>query len=152
MPRKPANISSVRKYTTAPKASDKTVKPSISAPAATVTAAPAEELKTPAVSCNTVKVEPTVSVQALIQSLRDPSADVARDAAVELGGAKDASAVAPLIEVITNDDGYYHDVVRAAAAEALGRLGDVRAVEPLLTLSRDTMAEAIAEAVRAWRC
>lgn len=149
MPRKPTKTSSVRKYTTVTKAPAKAVKPSVATPAATTPAAPATELKSPVVSCNTVKVEPTVSVQTLIQSLRDHSADVARDAAVELGGAKDASAVAPLIEVIENNDGFYHDVVRAAAAESLGRLGDVRAVEPLLTLSRDTMAEASAEAVRA---
>ena len=54
------------------------------APKENVSAA-VEQLKTPAVSCNTVKMEPVVSVQSLIQALRDPSADVARDAAVELG-------------------------------------------------------------------
>src|SRR6202034_1371759 len=102
-------------------------------------AAAVEQLKSPVVSRNTEEMEPTVSVHSLIQALRDPNADVARDAAVELGTTKDRSAVEPLIEVISNTDDYYHNVVRAAAAESLGRLGDVRAVEPLLVLSRDTM-------------
>jgi len=155
MPRKPTKTSSVRKYTTlAPKALVKSAKiaPTVTAVAvAEKENAPVavEQLKTPAVSCDTAQMEPVVSVQSLIQALRDPSADVARDAAIELGRTKDRSAVDALIDVITNSDDFYHNVVRAAAAEALGQLGDVTAVEPLLTLSRDTMAEASAEAVRA---
>ncbi len=94
-------------------------------------------------------VKPTVSVPTLISGLRDPSADVARDAAVALGRTGDSAAVEPLIAVIVNADDYYHSVVRAAAAESLGILGDPRAVEPLIVASRDTMAEASAEAVRA---
>lgn len=94
-------------------------------------------------------VKPTVSVPTLISALRDPSADVARDAAVALGRAGDTAAIEPLIAVIVNPDNYYHSVVRAAAAESLGMLGDPRAVEPLIVASRDTMAEASAEAVRA---
>jgi len=160
MARKPTRTESVKKFTSpAPKAIAKpeqpAAKPTPATPIATPipvaasSTAPVEQLKSPAVSCNTVKMEPTVSVQNLIQALRDENADVARDAAVELGATKDRSAVQPLIDVIANTDGYYHNVVRAAAAESLGRLGDVRAVEPLLLLSRDTMAEASAEAVRA---
>jgi HEAT repeat protein len=160
MTRKVTRIQSQKKHTTvAPKAAAKPAPKT--APAAVVKAiepAPtpvasvpvvAAEQATPQAASSTTDVEPTVSVQSLIQSLRDPSADVARDAAIELGRSNDLSAVLPLIEVIANTDGYYHNVVRAAAAEALGLLGDSRAVEPLLVLSRDTMAEASAEAVRA---
>jgi HEAT repeat protein len=162
MPRKPTRSASVKKFTSPPtKAAapskapatpavvSKSVTPAPTTPAVAPAAIPAEQLKSPVVSCNTEEMEPTVSVQNLIQALRDANADVARDAAIELGSTKDRSAVQPLIEVIANTDGYYHNVVRAAAAESLGRLGDVRAVEPLLVLSRDTMAEASAEAVRA---
>jgi hypothetical protein len=154
MPRKPTKTSSARKYTSPAPTAAKTVKPSTATTVAVqepkeTAAVAVEQLKIPAVSCNTVCMEPVVSVQSLIQALRDPSADVARDAAVELGRAKDRSAVGALIEVISNNDDFYHNVVRAAAAEALGQLGDVSAVEPLLVLSRDTMAEASAEAVRA---
>jgi HEAT repeat protein len=156
MTRKVTRIQSQKKYTTAaPKAAAKPApKPVVKAvepaptPAASVPIVAAEQA-TPQTASSTTDVEPTVSVQSLIQSLRDPSADVARDAAIELGRSNDLSAVLPLIEVISNNDGFYHNVVRAAAAEALGLLGDSRAVEPLLVLSRDTMAEASAEAVRA---
>ncbi len=88
-------------------------------------------------------------VQAQLQALRSSSADDAREAAMQLGCLGDAAAVEPLIEVLFNTDGYFHSVVRAAAAESLARLGDVRAVDALIFAVRDPMAEASAEAVRA---
>lgn len=89
------------------------------------------------------------STAALVNSLRDPSADVASEAASALGSSGDATAVKPLSEVIANADGYFHPVVRAAAAASLGKLGDKKAVPALISGIRDEMAEASAESVRA---
>lgn len=86
---------------------------------------------------------------AKIAALRGSDADVARDAAAALGTLGDASAVEPLIEVLGNANGYFHSVVRAAAASSLAQLNDARAFQPLVNAVRDNMAEASAEAVRA---
>lgn len=91
---------------------------------------------------------PTSTV-ALLVALRDRSADVAREAAISLGKARDLSAVGPLEQVVCNADNYFHPVVRAAAAESLGQLGDIHAVDALVIGTRDSMAEASAESVRA---
>jgi HEAT repeat protein len=85
----------------------------------------------------------------LLAALRGSDADAARDAAASLGATGNASAVEPLIEVLNNSDGYFHSVVRAAAASSLAQLRDARAVEPLLNAIHDPMAETSAEAVRA---
>ena len=85
----------------------------------------------------------------LIAALGDLDADVARDAAAELGLLKDQSAVAPLIAALSNTDGFTHPVVRAAAAASLGQLGSASAVEPLIAAIGDSMAEASSEAIRA---
>ena len=89
------------------------------------------------------------AVAANIAALRGNDADTARDAAAELGRLGDASAVEPLIEVLANANGYFHSVVRAAAASSLAQLNDARAFQPLVNAVRDNMAEASAEAVRA---
>ncbi|MGA3065360.1 MAG: HEAT repeat domain-containing protein [Tepidisphaeraceae bacterium] len=86
---------------------------------------------------------------ALIADLRNSNADVARDAATSLGSLGNPTAVESLIEVINNFDGYFHPVVRAAAASSVGQLRDRRAVESLLVAVRDTNAEPSAEAIRA---
>ncbi len=85
----------------------------------------------------------------LINDLRHDDADIAREAAVALGATQSPAAVNALIEVLENADGFYHSVVRAAAASSLAKLGDKRAVASLLCAVNDTMAEASAEAVRA---
>jgi hypothetical protein len=85
----------------------------------------------------------------LIRDLRNPDADIAREAAAALGATGSAAAVDALIEVLENADGYYHSVVRSAAASSLAALGDKRAIASLLGAVNDTMAEASAEAVRA---
>ncbi len=85
----------------------------------------------------------------MVNSLRDSSADAASEAAAALGGTGDRSAVKPLIDVITNADGFFHPVVRAAAATSLGKLGDKKAVPALIAGIRDEMAEASAESIRA---
>ena len=91
----------------------------------------------------------TPEAAALIAALRNSDADIARDAATALGTLGEASAVEPLIQVLGNLDGYYHSVVRSAAAASLGRLGDRRAVDVLLGTISDSLAEPSAEAIRA---
>lgn len=90
------------------------------------------------------------AIVSLISRLRDTDADVARDAATTLGTLPaDAEAVDALAQVLVNFDGYFHPVTRAAAAAALGRLGNPVALDALIVATRDTMAEASEEAVRA---
>ena len=84
-----------------------------------------------------------------IASVRDISAESAQVAAKRLGDSGDRRAVEPLLAVVRNVDGYFHSGVRAAAAEALARLGDRSAVDALIGAIGDPMAEASAEAVRA---
>ena len=88
-------------------------------------------------------------VSGLVALLRSPEADTARDAAIELGHTDEAAAVEPLIDVLTNAEGYFHPVVRAAAARSLGELRDVRAIDALITATGDTMAEVSEEATLA---
>jgi HEAT repeat protein len=89
------------------------------------------------------------AVKTAIAGLRDLDADNARDAATTLGRLGDASAVEPLIDVVRNANGYFHSVVRAAAACSLGQLKDRRAVEALLQAVSDPIAEPSCEAIRA---
>lgn len=88
------------------------------------------------------------AVAATILSLRNSNADNARDAAIELGLLGDRAAVIPLTEVLANSDGYFHSVVRAAAAASLGQLQDRRALEPLLVAITDPIAEVSIESIR----
>jgi HEAT repeat protein len=139
--------------------------PSHAAPAVTAVVTPVEVA--PAEATATAVAEPDVSVAltpidtaavpvvdgqlviGLISDLRHEDADIAREAAVALGATGSPAAVEALIEVLENADGFYHSVVRSAAASSLARLGDKRAVASLLCAVNDTMAEASAEAVRA---
>jgi HEAT repeat protein len=89
------------------------------------------------------------AVQPLVAALRDSDADVAHEAAAALGTLGDASGVSSLIDVVRNVDGFYHGVVRAAAAGSLAQLKDTRAVDALIVAVRDPMAEPSAEAIRA---
>lgn len=91
----------------------------------------------------------TAAVAAYVGALRDSNADLARDAALALGTTGNSSAVEPLIAALNNPDGYYHSVVRAAAAASLARIGDSRALEPLISTVRDCIAEPSVEAIRA---
>jgi HEAT repeat protein len=86
---------------------------------------------------------------ALIAALRDSDAEVAREAAAALGSIGSAAAVEPLIAVVTSRDGFFHSVVRVAAAHSLGQLRDARAVVPLCDAISDPIAEVSAEAIRA---
>jgi HEAT repeat protein len=89
------------------------------------------------------------SVQELVGALRDPSAEAARDAATALGDAGDRAAVDALVAVLANVDGYFHLVVRSAAAASLGVLRDPRGTSALVAALQDASAEISAEAARA---
>jgi HEAT repeat protein len=143
MTRKISSSVSNKKHTAVPAAPPKkvaeVVKPAPSKPAVTV--------ETPSVVV--VVEKQSAAVAAAIAALRDTDADTARDAATTLGRLGDASAVEPLIEVLDNANDYFHSVVRAAAASSVAQLRDARAFAPLCNATRDEMAEASAEAVRA---
>lgn len=109
--------------------------------------APADAL--PKADPSVSSVMPNTSTAAMVNSLRDTSADTASEAAASLGATRDPSAVKPLMEVVANTDGFFHPVVRAAAATSLGQLADKRAVPTLIAGIRDEMAEASAESIRA---
>lgn len=95
------------------------------------------------------RLEDRAALPALLNALGDGDADVAREVVAAIGAIGDESAVEPLIGVLKNAEGYYHTVVRAAAARSLAQLGDLRAVDPLLDAISDPSAEASAEAIRA---
>ena len=99
-----------------------------------------------------VAVVPTIdhaAVKRALAGLRDVDADTARDAATSLGQLGDTSVVEQLIEVVGNANGYFHSVVRAAAASSLGQLKDRRAIDALLAAVHDPIAEPSIEAIRA---
>lgn len=135
-----------------PAAAAVTATPAAAAPAVAVAAIPAAHVAVkPAVSAAAlaaVATTPAPMAQGLI-NLRDLNADVAREAAIELGSTRQAGAVEALSAAVRNENNYFHPVVRAAAAESLGRLGDTHAVDALIVATSDSMAEASAEAVRA---
>jgi HEAT repeat protein len=89
------------------------------------------------------------ATKALSAALRDPAAEVARQAAAALGALRDVSAIEALSAVVVNADGYFDGSVRVAAAEALGNLQDRRAVAALITVVRDQTAEVSQAAIRA---
>ena len=121
----------------------------VAAPVAKVVAAPVA-VSTPVATPAATAPEATTARAALIARLRDNDAEVARDAAANLGRLPaDAASVDALSAVLTNTDGFFHSVVRAAAASALGTLGDHRAVDALIHATNDGMAEASEEAIKA---
>jgi len=137
------NVTSKRRSSIPAKANPSATPPKKAAEAATLA---------PAIPAAAEKISSSVdraAVAAQIAALRSNDADVARDAAAALGRLDDASAVEPLIEILSNANGYFHSVVRAAAASSLAQLSDARAFGPLVNAVRDNMAEASAEAVRA---
>jgi len=170
-PKAVASKQTAKRHTTVPAAATATVarpEPTVAAetaaPVVTAVITPVAPVEVTA----TAAVEPSVTVAVvtplevapapavdgqivigLIRDLHDEDADIAREAAIALGSTGSPAAVEALIEVLENADGYYHSVVRSAAASSLARLGDKRAVASLLGAVNDTMAEASAEAVRA---
>ena len=88
------------------------------------------------------KLKHASAVQPLCSALKDEDKLVRTTAAESLGKINDNSSVLPLIEVVENDP-YSH--ARAAAAKALGQIGDKRAVEAIANGRQDKSA-----VVRKW--
>jgi HEAT repeat protein len=89
------------------------------------------------------------AVSALAEALRDPTAELACEAAAALGNSTDSSALHALIAVALNSDGYFHGTVRAAAASSLGNLLDPRSVEALVAAIHDPICETSLAAIDA---
>ena len=124
-------------------AGEKAMSPVIGAAQPLSAVAPASAPAVPVIA------QPSPRVIELIAQLRDASAERAVDAAEQLGIIGEPAAVDPLIAAVQNAQGYFHLVVRAAAAMALGRLKDARAIEPLTAAAHDTVAEVSCEAILA---
>jgi hypothetical protein len=130
-----------RKYTKAASTTEP-MPPARILPAAVAATAPAPASPPPARDRSTII--------AMLGKLRETDADVARDAALTLATLPaDAEAIDALCQVVRNADGFFHPVVRAAAAATLGKLGDRRAVDALIVATGDAMAEASEEAIKA---
>lgn len=67
-------------------------------------------------------------VDSALQALKDPSSQINRHAAYELGESKDVRAVPALIECLDHEDIH----LRRIAARALGKIGSPEAVMPLV--------------------
>jgi HEAT repeat protein len=90
----------------------------------------------------------TDALAALQSALRDPTAEVARQAALALGKTNDTSAIGALAAVLENADGYFHSSVRSAAAESLSRFKGRQAIDALTSAVRDPIAEPSRSAIR----
>jgi HEAT repeat protein len=88
------------------------------------------------------------AITALQIALRDPTAEVAREATLALGKTRDTSVMAALAVVLENADGYFHSVVRTAAAESLSLFSDRQVIPTLKSAVRDPIAEASRAAIR----
>lgn len=75
----------------------------------------------------------------LLAALRDPDANVRREAIIELGALGDTRAVQPCIDALRDAD----EEVRRHAACALGNFGDARAVMPLIAAPFDEGVEVV---------
>jgi HEAT repeat protein len=85
----------------------------------------------------------------MLGELRNLDADVAREAATALGQTGNPAAVLPLIDVLRNTNGYFHSVVRSAAAAGLGQLKDARAFDVLIEAVNDPITDPSTEAIHA---
>ncbi|HEX4795908.1 MAG TPA: HEAT repeat domain-containing protein [Humisphaera sp.] len=146
MPRKTTTKTTDKRHTAVPKVEKAAAK--AATPQVTPQAQPQTQPATPPTTPPAERVRPA-EVEAMIAQLRHDDADISRDAATALGALGHVEAVEPLIQVMENCDGFFHPVVRAAAAGSLGMLKDARAVNVLITAVSDTHAEPSAEAIRA---
>ena len=71
-----------------------------------------------------------VPIEALLAGLRDENPESRAQAAKTLGIRQAKEAVEPLIALVGDEQ--ERDVVKQAALEALGRIGDQRAVPPII--------------------
>lgn len=83
------------------------------------------------------------AMEPLIEALGGDNWEIAVDALVKLG----ETALTPLIEVLSDSDW----CMRVAAAEALGQLGNVRAVDPLIEALKDDNEDVHYSAIEALR-
>jgi HEAT repeat protein len=150
---KDSKKSKVRHTAIAPKKAAKvaknkaaSAKPVVSTPAAKVEPSPVIAQSDVATAAPTVF---SAELEACVVALRNASAESAADAADRLGRSGNPQAVEPLIAVLENVDGYFHPVSRAAAAMALGRLGDNRAIAALSAAVNDFSAEVSGESILA---
>jgi HEAT repeat protein len=89
------------------------------------------------------------AIAALQTALRDSTAEVAREAALALGKTRQAAAAGALAAVLENADAFFHGIVRTAAAESLGQLGQRQSIAALALGVRDPLAEPSRAAIRA---
>lgn len=89
------------------------------------------------------------SFAALLIAIRDRSAEKAREAALAMGACGDPAAVDVLVEVVRNEDRYFHTTVRVAAVKSLGQFADARGIDAIVEATRDTMAEVSEAAIHA---
>jgi HEAT repeat protein len=116
---------------------------------APVVAAVAVATPAPVVVAEIAKPAIIADLKPMLACLHDMDADIAREAATALGNSGNPAAVEPLIEIIQNTNGYFHSVVRSAAAAGLATLNDRRAVEALLNAVNDPITDPSTEAIRA---
>jgi HEAT repeat protein len=148
MSRKTKTSTSEKKHSAVPPKAVAPVAPvvAVTAPAAVV--APVTPVA--AKAAVETKATPTFpSIEPMLGSLRDVDADVAREAATALGQTGNPAAVLPLIDVLKNSNGYFHSVVRSAAAAGLAQLKDSRAVEVLIEAVNDPITDPSTEAIHA---
>lgn len=98
-----------------------------------------------AVAGSAVSTRTASEVQAWLAQLKSSNAQERRKAAFELGGAKAAEAVEPLLELLDDES----EKVCGTAALALGRIGDKRALTPLIERLEDESAYVRASAAKA---
>jgi HEAT repeat protein len=89
-----------------------------------------------------VKPKPKLTDDLIIQ-LKDPKAEVRRNAAKALGEIGEAKAVEPLMAALKDPD----FLVRENAVIALGEIGDVKAVEPLVAAVKDGLVRPYATTI-----
>jgi HEAT repeat protein len=151
---KDSKKSKVRHTAIAPKKTAKVAKNKAASAKPAAVSAPAAKVEPSPVSAQSIVTTsaPTVfsaELEACVVALRNASAESAADAADRLGRSGNPQAVEPLIAVLENVDGYFHPVSRAAAAMALGRLGDNRAIAALSAGVNDFSAEVSGESILA---
>lgn len=103
----------------------------------------------PATVTETVAGPAIADLRPLLVAIRNIDADIACEAATSLGNSGNPAAVEPLIDIVRNSNGYFHGVVRSAAAAGLATLNDRRAVDALLAAVNDPITDPSTEAIRA---
>ena len=85
----------------------------------------------------------------LVEALRDPTAEVAREAAWALGRIPAVDTLQALVDVVLNRDDYFHNIVRTVAVESLANFYHPLAVCTLIASVRDPSFETSLAAIHA---